>query len=394
MKDSPKTQNRLVVLTNLFPWPWEPHRGAFNRQQFTRLESSYPIMYIVPVPIQIWLKNIHRFQPNRHGNRRYSFYLYIPKAMRWLYGCTLFFSVMLHSGLALLRFKPSVLIGSWAYPEGFAVALMARVLRLPYLIKVHGSDINDLLDEGLRGKQILWAMHGATGVISVSQALKNKLVERGVDPSKVHVIYNGVNKSVFNTQSGTDTIYQNLAINHQRYILYVGNVKATKGVFELFEAFVDVASELSELHLVFIGSGSDKKRLQDLVAESSYAQRVTLLDAMDIKIVANWIKGAKALILPSYNEGVPNVVLEAKSCGVPVVATTVGGIPEVFTPGEDGILVPPKEVAALAEALKSVVSKNWNREKISKNADSFCWNRNIQQLTSIIEQANDQRQSL
>src|SRR3546814_1866729 len=103
-----------------------------------------------------------------------------------------------------------------------------------------------------------------------------------------------------------------------------------------------------------------------------------------------WMQAADLLCLPSHSEGVPNVVLEAMSCGLPVVATRVGGIPEVL-PDLAGIMVPPRDVPALAAALAESMSRDWSTAAITGHAGRFTWNDNITRLDGVLRASVGQR---
>jgi glycosyltransferase involved in cell wall biosynthesis len=98
------------------------------------------------------------------------------------------------------------------------------------------------------------------------------------------------------------------------------------------------------------------------------------------------MQAASLLCLPSHNEGVPNVVLEAMACGLPVVASRVGGIPEIL-PGHAGRLVPPHDRAALAQALDEALRADWSTASIAAHAARFDWQDNIAHLDRILTDA-------
>ena len=92
--------------------------------------------------------------------------------------------------------------------------------------------------------------------------------------------------------------------------------------------------------------------------------------------------------MPSHNEGVPNVVLEAMACGLPVVATRVGGVPEVL-PDFAGMLVPPRDSTALAAALQQALAQRWDRDRIAAHARRFSWEANVHTVMHLLNPAGE-----
>ncbi|MGB3498714.1 MAG: glycosyltransferase, partial [Rhodanobacter lindaniclasticus] len=120
------------------------------------------------------------------------------------------------------------------------------------------------------------------------------------------------------------------------------------------------------------------------------AERVSLVGAVPHAQLGDWFRAADLLCLPSHNEGVPNVVLEAMSCGIPVVASRVGGIPEVL-PECAGVLVPARDPAALSAALLEATGRPWQGERIVEHARGFRWDDNVDRLERVLRDVVDRR---
>ena len=128
-----------------------------------------------------------------------------------------------------------------------------------------------------------------------------------------------------------------------------------------------------ECKLFIIGEGDLGKKLPEMIMALSLKDRVVLPGGRPHKEIAVWMNEADLLCLPSLTEGVPSVILEALSCGTPVVATNVGGIPEIINDENLGFLVPPGNEAALAEGIDKALDHHWNREHISNRVSGFSW---------------------
>jgi len=365
----------LVIITNLYPLPWEQNRATFNKQQFELLKDEYDLSILIPVAFVDFFK--HRKQMKQSTNIRYVPYFYLPKIGRRFYSVTLFLSILLHSGLWLKKRKPSTIMASWAFPEAVAASWLSRLYNTKFFFKVHGSDINLHGKIPARAKQILSAAKKSQGILSVSKALANELFAMGVKQDKIHVIYNGVSHDKFGLSYPAKKV--------EDYILYIGNLKHDKGVMELIEGFNQIKEQHPNLELVFAGSGSMLETLVKYVSTYDLEEKVTFLGNVDHNELPAWLSNAKALCLPSYNEGVPNVVLESMAAGTPVLATNVGGIPEVVDESICGKLIPPKDVNAVANGLNELLTGQFSRDKIKLHAAKFTWQKNKNQLISMLK---------
>jgi serine O-acetyltransferase len=153
-------------------------------------------------------------------------------------------------------------------------------------------------------------------------------------------------------------------------------------VNELYQAFKLIKDEFN-CTLDYVGAGNQRKKLEQLAQIDNMSSQVTFSGSLSLTQVADKIRQADLLILPSYREGVPNVLLEAFASGVPVVATKIGGIPEVVTQNT-GVLVDAEDVNSLAQGLKEALSRQWLQDDILKHAERFDWNTKISQCHSEI----------
>lgn len=378
---------KVLVLTNLFPTPWDPLRGAFNRQQFERLGRRHALDVLTAVDFRERLR-APRGTVEVAGLRTDHFvFVYPPRVGRALHAACWLVSLLLQRGRRLRRAGYDCILASWGYPDAVAAGWLARLLGIPYVVKVHGSDLNVQATHALRRPQIAASLRGAAAVVAVSRALAGKAAELGVDASRVHTIYNGVDgvrfapgdKAGARARLGLDGIDGPL-------LLYVGNLKESKGCLDLLEAFAVMSPAQPQARLVYVGEGSCRAALLARASALGVDARVRLAGAMPHDALPDWFRAADVLCLPSHNEGVPNVVLEAMACGTPVVATRVGGIPEVV-PDHAGRLVPLGDRTALAEALSGAATQAWDHAAIAAHARGFSWEANIDQLDALLCQA-------
>lgn len=377
---------KILVLTNLFPTPWDPRRGTFNRQQFERLGQRHAVHVLASVDFRQRLRGRRGAVAIPHVTADYFTYFYPPGVGRSLHPACWGLSLWAQRGRALRRAGFDCVLASWGYPDAVAAGWVARRLRIPYVVKVHGNDLNVQAGFPARRRQIGQALRGAAGVVAVSRALADKAVAIGADPARTSVIYNGVDGARFAPGSRVDARRRLDVPATVPLVLYVGNLKASKGCLDLMEAYLRLRTRHPQAMLVYVGAGAARDHLLRSVAAHGCADHVRLPGALDHAALADWYRATDVLCLPSHNEGVPNVVLEAMASGTPVVATRVGGIPEVV-PEYAGALVPAHDPQALEAALQDVMARSWDAASIARHAAGFCWEDNVDQLERTLRSA-------
>ena len=370
----------LLVITNLFPNPVEPLRSTFNERQLSALAKTSRLVVISPISWITKLRycargNLAKIQSCRKWNGipvHYPTYYYLPKIMVWLRGFTMAASILRQCIRSSRNQRPSVIFATWAFPDGYAAVLIGHLIGLPVVIKVHGSDVESLNVKGLTRRMAIWALLRARKVISVSGYLQDELIEHGVTRDKLAVVYNGVDSELFSLQDqATARLELGLDLN-RKTILFIGNLKMDKGVTDLMDALTYEVCHRFNPKLIFIGDGPLKHRLEQQVEARSLADSVQILGRKPPEEIVKWINAVDCLCLPSHHEGVPNVILEALSCGVPVLATRVGGIPEIVN-RENGVLVQPQRPEALADGITRVFERGWDRSAIRLSSPAKSW---------------------
>lgn len=373
----------VLAITNLYPLPWEPTRAAFNKQQFDILGKRTQLRIAVLVPLLQWLK--HLKQIKNTSEIAYIPHFHIPKFGAKLAPFFQYCALKMNTKW-LLKSKPDIIYACWLYPDTVASAKFAHQHEIPCVAKAHGTDVNFHLQNNAKSQQLVAQEHSITHVFCPSNALASKLIQIGFAPEKVSANYNGVNKTVFfPLASGRQQ-------SQTKQLVFVGSMLKTKGVFELLNAFSQVVKQIP-CRLVLIGKGADLNDLHALSEELKLEDVVTFMGAQPLTVVAEQVRSADLLVLPSYREGLPNVLLEAFASGTPVVATKVGGIPEVV-PEYAGVLVNPQSQDDLKEGLLEALNKNWDTSAITEHAQQFDWDVNVENLMTELLKPNTASQQV
>ncbi|MEQ9318337.1 MAG: glycosyltransferase, partial [Polyangiaceae bacterium] len=285
-----------------------------------------------------------------------------------------------------LRGAVDVVLGCFAYPDGWAATALARALGVPAVVKVHGSDVNLLGDDPLLRSSIRTTMSRTAAVVGPSQELVDRAIALGADPETSTMIPNGTDASLFHPR---DREACRTALGHgadaRPWILFVGRLSVRKGAVDLLEAFADVHRRHPEAQLVLVGGGDDERRLRDRVEREGLPVRFTgFLRPDEIPV---WMGASDVVTLPSHAEGTPNVVLEALASGRRVVASAVGGIPAVLTDAQLGELVPARAPQTLADALCRSLERDDDPKRIAAAAPLVSWTESATRLHDVLRRA-------
>ncbi len=370
----------ILTFTSLYPNPQNTRNGIFVEHRVYQLLRSQQVRIRVVAPVP-WFPfkspifgryaRVARipFTDKRKGiNVWHPSYLTVPKV-----GMTAAPVLMAYSLRAFLkRFfrttgKPDVLDAHYFYPDGVAAALVGRWFDIPVVVTARGSDINVIgANYRLPRMMIRRAAERCSAVVAVSDALKRRLTELGVDSQSITVLRNGVDLGYFVPRS-------NGALGNPERddvrLLSVGNLIPSKG----HQHVISALKQLQGATLSIAGDGPMESALRGLASRLGVADRVKFLGTLDQTDLQLHYQGAHLLVLASTREGMPNVILEALACGTPVVATRVGGIPEVVDTAAAGRLIEQASPEAIAEAVKSMIAAYPDREAVRRQAERFSW---------------------
>jgi glycosyltransferase involved in cell wall biosynthesis len=273
-------------------------------------------------------------------------------------------------------FKFDLLFVPWVYPDGVGTSFIAAGLGVPIVIQALGSDINVHAKYPLRKRIIVRALGNVDKVIAVSDALKAKIVSLKVPEEKIISIRNGVDRALFRPMD-MNTCRNTLSLpSDGRVVLFIGNLVPIKGISYLIEAFATGTFLRQKTRLIILGDGPLNGYLKRKAADLGLNDIVMFMGSRSHNEIPLWMNACDIFCLPSLNEGCPNVVLEALACGKPVVATRVGGIPEIIQSSDCGILVRQGNATELTLALEKALSKKWDRDLLQKSAQIMSWQEN------------------
>ncbi|MFT3767013.1 MAG: glycosyltransferase [Minicystis sp.] len=370
---------KILLFTTLYPASDAPTRGTYNRNLWNAVGRHAEIRLVGALPWWTRTKTPKDivFVQRESGfglDAAFPSYFSIPGVVG-LHGHAMFLSLAAYLAKVRLEFPWDVVVASNGYPDGVGAADIAAVSRAALVENVIGTDVNTLPQRRELRPQIRWALRRAERVIAVSQDMADRVAELDVPRSRIVAQHNGVDGDTFVIRDAA-AARKRIGLAHDGpVIVYVGNVRITKGTKVLVEAMAPLAQKYGrgDALLCIVGGGEAEPEVTARVRELGLEKTVRFCGRQLHHDVPWWISAADVFCLPSFMEGCPNVVLEALASGRGVVASRVGGIPELIRDGETGVLVEPRDPESLAEGLAKALSRTWDPEKQRASVEYLSW---------------------
>jgi teichuronic acid biosynthesis glycosyltransferase TuaC len=375
---SPK--KHVLFFSGQFPVPGDLSRCIFASHLARALEQNIRVTVVSPVPYAPhWFErfggrfSLYAKVPERdrvHGQLvHYPKYLSIPKSPRKAV------PVLMKQGVfktiqALHARDPFDLIHCrWLFPDGAAAVDIADRLKIPSVLTAMGCDMNDYIFHPTIGPIVKNVLAKATALTGVSKALVALMSVHSEKPSKCFYVPNGVNLGAFedpgvNKEQAKDAVGWKRG---ERHILFVGRLAPEKNLALLLKSFARLEKQVrsTPVRLWIVGSGPEETKLKALQKELKLTS-VTFLGSVEHRKVGQLMMAADLVALSSFQEGMPNVVIEALALGTPVVATPVGAIPDLLHK-ENGRISASLEPSAFSHALANALDCSWNYAQIAND---------------------------
>lgn len=280
------------------------------------------------------------------------------------YMTSLFFNLM----RIIRKYDINIIHAHSTVPTGLVAILVAKLLGIPLFITVHGMDVNNYINHPLFKHLLSFTLGNCDNVIVVSNDLAEKVRNLGVDKKKIYILRNAVDTNRFKPIK-SQMIRKKYDIDENFIILlFVGYLDTFKGVFELLEAFYEINKKCSDVILIIVGEGPKSAEIKEKIQKLSLDKFVILTGKISPLSIHEYYQSTDIFVLPSYTEGIPLSVLEAMACGLPIISSCVGGIPEVVNDGKNGFLVLPKNYRGLVEKLGILINNMDLRKEFSKKS--------------------------
>lgn len=358
---------RIAVVTAYFPNAKLPTDGRYAYQTLRLLAKRHDVQVFYPYGSYPSFLDKQRTKRARFDPRfdvpdvNVTYYRYpaLPLLSRPFNGPIAARVLLPH----VRDFKPDVILSYSLYPSGYAALNIAQALSVPVAVVAIGSDVHSIPDRFSR-RHTQRVLREIDCLITVSDDLQKTALTLGARSNASRTVYGGCDLSVFKPGDRVEARNRLGIKADSDVIVYVGRLDIRKGLRELVDAACLLKPQRKTLEVYIVGDGPDRSQIEAAIQTGGAEKYIHLVPGCPFNEVALWMAAADATTLPSYREGCPNTVIESLACGRPVVATNVGGIPEIMS-DDCGQLVPPRDALALSRAIASVLDKTWNAEELS-----------------------------
>lgn len=375
---------KILSVSCVFPNSIQPGLGPFVRSRLQQVATRAELKVVAPVgvvdysasratwgrlctvPERGWDGPVEVFHPR---------WFYVPGGT-WLNPFCL--AAQLVGRLARLRksFPFQIIDAHFGFPDGIAAACLSKALGVPFSVTLRGNETMHAR-AALTRSLMRWTLRRASCVIAVSGRLRDFAIALGASPDCVKTIPNGIDTALYFPRDRAECRRKHGILPDERLILSVGALIERKGHHRAARALRALLDRGIRASLLIVGGPGPEGRFEDkireVVAELDLSRDVIFFGHANAQTTAELMSAANVLCLASTREGCPNVVNEALACGTPVVATDVGGVPDMLSSDQLGYVVPADDQSRLEEALGCALRRTWDRQGIAASGQSRSW---------------------
>lgn len=377
--------NRLLVLTELF-LPIKGGTAVWAAEVYKRLGGKEIHIVTADVPGAAEVDAAHPNTIHRLNLKR------IP----WLRPESLaMYARFFFKSLALaLTHRFDAIHAFRALPEGLVAWAVARLTFCPVVIYAHGEELTTW-GHGGKFKAMRFALRHADRVVANSEHTRDTLLEMGIDPARITIIYPGVDVSVFRPGLDTTGLRESLGIRtDEKLVFSVGRLSRRKGFDQMIRAVAQLHADGIPLRYVIAGIGEDADYLDCLIAEHNAQGIVHRIGAVSEADLPRWMNACDVFAMPNRdingdNEGFGMVFIEAAACGKPVLAGDAGGTGAAVLHESTGLRVNGKETANVVNGLRQLLTNAdqisaFGQTGLNRVQEKFAWEKVAQATRQAI----------
>jgi len=401
---------KILAISHLFPQQKEKRYGIFVARQLSEMaRQAGDITVVVP---RVWcpalLRRFQRWKDNDHKVPLCHFdgldaisvpYLRPPGNWYNRFSGLFAFRAMKEKVLQLHKERRfDVIYATDLFPDGDAAARLARYIKIPAACLAIGVDVNVTAHtSNMMYRHFVRTAQALDGTLACGHAVADGL--HAITGKRPLCVYGVIDLQEFFPISKKSALRKELDLPADKLIaLYAGYLTKRKGIYELIEAFSKIRRKGLDVMLVMCGSGPEESALKALIRGKNIEDSIRMVGEVEPEQMSKWMQVSDLFVLATHTEGMPNVVMETMACGVPVIATAVGGLPAAIGDCEGAILVPPKNVGAFADTIMKVVNDSKLRKRMQKAArkraeQDFDIEQNARRILDYLQQIIEESKS-
>jgi len=366
--------DRILAVSSIYPDANEPHQGTFIHQRVRQLaEQGFDVRVFKREHISLGsylgaFKRVYRFYRSPKASsyswdgltiHRRKVHMVLPLNYAWSAPARTYRAIRPDIERIRKSFPFDLAyLATWG-DLPLAMSRIAREMGIPYVACAIGGHDNDYYD---KPASLYYHFHRETYenarlVICVSRDLSRKIQILTEGRANTFTFYSGVDTRAFARDVSLRMEYRaRLGYSDaETVILHVSRLEKTKGIYDLLRAFARVASRHPSARLLLVGPHAERRRFRREIRKCGLEDKVKLPGPAPHAEIPGYMNAADVFVLASWMEGLPNVVMEASACELPVVASAVGGIPELVEEQKTGVLAPPRSPSDLAAKIEALL---------------------------------------
>jgi glycosyltransferase involved in cell wall biosynthesis len=358
---------KIAIIINLFPPKWLHGVEIATYLMAEQLAKRGHVVHVIT--------SLDEGLPEESCEK--GFYIHRIRLIKTPIFATLFFWSAI---IGTIRKIDPDLVHAQTLVTGVPAMISKKILKIPYVVWGQGSDV--YFRKGFIKFTSKTVIKNANTAIALTENMKGVMQE--IYDREITVLTNGIDLEDYNDV----TIFPDRKTGTKN-ILYVGRFNPVKGVQYLITSMKKIHDEMPDARLILVGDGKERERLAALSIQLGIQKYVQFIGLVPHEKIKTYMQQADVFVLPSLSEGFPNVILEAMACGLPIVASRVGGIPDIITNSTHGYLVEVKDTNDIANKILLLLSDEPLRKKISDNnrhfVKKYTWENVISELEKIYE---------
>ena len=266
------------------------------------------------------------------------------------------------------KYKFDILHCHGVYPPGYVGISFQKITKVPVIITPHGGDIKKneegyVINPNITAR-IKKTFSAADAITVLSSDMKKRVLSLGACSGRIYLVPNGIFRNDFKPPGYP----HDCPVRDEPYVLYLGRLREDKGIDVLLRAFCLIKKGHPQVKLMIAGEGREKDNLTATAEKLGISRSVEFIGMVQGEQKINTLHEALMLVCPSRREAFGIVNLEAFASGIPVIASRVGGIPDIIQDGVNGLLVEPDDPAQLADRMDLLINDKALRDNLVRNA--------------------------